>query len=215
MRQGFFARLGTLGISLLALGAGASCQGPSGSNSQTPAPVVANEQVSLTKIADAFKKFHTDTGGWPVGAMAWSYKTDPEISPLQLDDHDTALFTMPVSLKHCGDGVTTGCWNGPYLDGKNLGEDAFHDAWGHSHYVTLIRPFGDGSGGGVQSAPDGVVLLWSAGPDGIDQVGCTDGSCGMNVNMLAKGLPSSDKADDVVTVVAKVKDATSGTTTSN
>lgn len=205
MSQRVSVRLSTLAASVLVLGSAVGCQG--GASGATPTNETATEQAGLSKIVEAFKKFHEDTGAWPMAGTAWSVADHTQIDPLAFDASDTALFTMPTSLKQCSSTVAKPCWNGPYLEGKSLDDAAFHDAWGHARLYTLIRPM-DGFGGGVQAAPEGAVIVWSAGADGVDGLGCTDASCARDWDLLAKGIPSADKADDVINVVGHTAVAT-------
>jgi len=169
---------------------------------QNGGAALGEEASGLQKIADAYKRFHDDTGMWPMGSTAWDWKTSIQIDPAALEDSDTALFVQPSTLQHCGEGVSKPCWNGPYLSGKSLADAQYLDNWGHRRFATLVRP-SDGLGGGTASAPDGIVVIWSAGADGVDGFGCSDASCARNWEAIGHGVPSMPKADDQVLVLAR------------
>jgi len=170
----------------------------------TSGPAADKEYASLQKVAEAFRRFHADTGEWPIAATEWHWRSELQIDSLAMDVADTALFTRPANLKECGPQVSSPCWHGPYLPGKSLGDHALLDHWGHRRLLMLLRPM-DGMGGGTRTAPDGLVVIWSAGPDGHDSFACSDGRCARDWNRVGKGLPSDAASDDVVIVVGAAR----------
>jgi len=164
----------------------------------------AAEATALDKIADAFRRFHTDTGEWPRARSEWHWRTDPQVDGMSFLDFDTALFTRPDNLPACTLSATPPCWRGPYLQGTSLADPAWQDHWGHSRFVQLVRPT-DGRGGGANGAPDGLVVVWSAGPDGRDGYACSDGSCARNWSHMVNAQPSRPDADDVVVVAGTAR----------
>jgi hypothetical protein len=189
-----------------------ACQCKSGYTGSGTSCQAANtaETMALKNIAAAMTSFHTDTGGWPWGNTVWDYNC-LQIDPGPFTTHDTALFSQIVGqpLSSCN-GVAAGGpaapWQGPYLTpGPSMGSSSQYDIWGHVLLFAFIRP-SDGNGGGVSSAPNGAILIWSAGPDGLDQTGCTmtaagSAGCMRNYVSLAAGQPSVQGADDIIVLV--------------
>lgn len=191
-------------------------QGLTGATSDDVAVVIApaydpvtSTELLVAEVARSFRAFHEDTGVWPFANCSWDPVggASPQIEPFPFTPGDSALATSPdpsMCSAQTGFPPTTG-WGGPYLwsDVSNLGEGATLDGWGNPLMFALIRPFGDGNGGGVTSAPNGAILVWSTGPDGIDQLGCSTGTCteGLDYNLLVQGIPSSLPSDDVIVFV--------------
>ena len=207
--------LSAAGRTIAALAVASSLAGcPGGHAPSNAGPHAAAELGSISRLADAFKAFHDDTGGWPMGRSAWTpvergvngAKGAPnqQIEPAAFSDRDTALFQKPENLKQCSAEAPRPCWNGPYLAGKSLVDAEYLDAWKHPRLFLLARPT-DGMGGGTHSAPDGLVAIWSVGPDGRDGFGCSDASCARNWEHLGHGQPSDIAADDVAVVVGTTK----------
>lgn len=183
----------------------------------------AVEKATLTEIAKAMLAFHTDTGGWPYGETAWYAITPPwrsvpdsEIDGAAFNSFDTALFAQPPDILPCDSTHTGGynnpCWKGPYLMGSatdSLGTAPWLDQWCNPMMFGYIRP-NDGNGGGINlpGATNGLIYIWSTGPDGVDCFMCTpptadqEPTCALNVHDLAAGLPSQSSCDDIVQEVA-------------
>ncbi len=164
----------------------------------------------VAQLARIFKRFHDDTGGWPYENFLWEPTPQypiQQINPTQFNSQDTSLFLDPIdprtgnAMKSCN-GVPPGpsnpCWHGPYIGtGASMVDPANLDPWGNALYYALIRP-SDSWGGGTAVAPAGFIVVWSAGPDGIDQTGCSNGGCSFDITKLASGQPSSAGADDII-----------------
>ena len=196
---------------------------------------IAQAKATVSEVATVMKRFHDDTGFWPFENSVWSTLPGwyyPQIDPTRATGNDTALYTLPSippnqnNLNGCNSSapgpmcmcnqVQTGypCWQSPYLsNGGSLG--TYLDPWGNALMYTLVRP-SDGWGGGTSFAPNGMVLVWSTGPDGIDQTGCTNGApCGVNWSKLAQGQSSlaactagtsgSGCSDDIVQYVGSAQ----------
>jgi prepilin-type N-terminal cleavage/methylation domain-containing protein len=164
----------------------------------------------VAQLARIFKRFHDDTIGWPYEGFVW--RPDPQypiqqINPTQFNPQDTALFSRPFdpqlgAAEPLCNGVPPGpshkCWNGPYVGtGSSMGDVINADPWGNPLYYALIRP-SDSWGGGTSVAPAGFIVVWSAGPDGVDQTGCSGGGCSFDITKLASGQSSSSDSDDLV-----------------
>lgn len=185
----------------------------------------SNEYDTLQEIATAFRAFRRDTDGWPLGHGAWSASNslDSEILGLQFYFGDEALFSLPPTYAmlpqcdatHTG-GAASPCWNGPYLplDPSLGGTDAlglapWTDAWGNACYFAYLRP-NDGQGGGDAAAPNGLVYIWSAGPDGLDSFACSDSSCSFDESAFVQGHCSGTSivdggpapCDDIIVTVS-------------
>lgn len=191
---------------------------------------IAQAKGSVSEFASAMKRFHNDTGFWPFENSVWSTLPGwyyPQIDPTRGTGNDTALYVVPTvpsnqnNITGCNGGPTMclcsqvqagyPCWTAPYLsNGGSLG--GYLDPWGNALMYTLVRP-SDGWGGGTSFAPSGMVMVWSTGPDGIDQTGCSSGAgCGVNWQKLAMGqssLPACPGmtsgpscSDDIVQLVA-------------
>ncbi len=158
-------------VSVAALWGSAGCQGSGGAG--LPGTPAAQEAASQSKVADAFRQFHTDTGGWPMGGSVWyatqssGQSASPQVDGLTFSDADSALFKLPAGVKQCSPEASHNCWNGPYLPGQSMADASMLDAWGHARLFALVRP-ADGMGGGARGAPNGSIIIWSAGPDGHD-----------------------------------------------
>ncbi len=178
-------------------------------------PLVAQESAGLASLADGFRTFHRDTGGWPYYNTVWRAEEgamgdSPQIDPSPFGLLDTALFKKPEALANCGNSASHPCWKGPYFNpaGPSLASPDLLDAWGNARMFAFIRP-PDTLGGGVSSAPDGRVIVWSMGPDGIDQTGCFNTpvaqNCGRDMDRLVEGMPSLDGSDDLVVVIGSAR----------
>jgi prepilin-type N-terminal cleavage/methylation domain-containing protein len=165
---------------------------------------VATARGSLAELAHTIKRVRDDSGYWPYQDTVWSPAPGfplPEIGPRAYNTNDTVMQNggLPVipgggTMQWCSQ-VQPGfpCWNGPYMSqGSSMG--SLVDPWGNQYMYSYIRP-NDGWGGGIAQAPNGVVVVWSNGPDGIDQTGCTTGACGWNSINFAQGLPSLPTCD--------------------
>jgi hypothetical protein len=189
--------------------------GDGGPGCQTP----ACEASQLQAMARGFMQFHADTTGWPLGHSAWyAISSDPVASNwsvfpgLAFAGTDTAMFVRWNAINECGSTHTAPCWAGPYLniDGPepnvSLGATPWLDVWGHPRMYSYIQPMG-GSGGQTK-LPNGVIYLWSRGPDGKDGFTCSDGDptlCphGVNIALFAMGECSQPTdCDDVIVEVA-------------
>jgi hypothetical protein len=176
------------------------------------------EQTALTTLATAMKNFHKDTGGWPWGGAVWigvnsSRENDVQLEPGAYTDNDTALFSSATldtkALPACSAGSKP-CWGGPYMMGVGpaMGSMSEFDSWGHKRLFAYIRPH-DGNGGGTLGNPNGSIIVWSAGPDGLDQTGCsttdvmsTQPACSLDYDKLVAGKMSASTGDDVIVLVA-------------
>ncbi len=181
---------------------------------------VASERRSISELAKAMQRFKNDTGSWPWEAGYWDATSDVNATPF--NSSDVALFTwptaappgMPGQLPQCSP-VNVGvlCWGGPYLGQLTSGPTgsapaALTDAWDNPRMFALIHP-SDGGGGGTPSAPNGFVVVWSTGPDGLDSADCYNGGppgCTRDLDRLAQGLPSQatladgSPSDDIIQV---------------
>jgi hypothetical protein len=173
----------------------------------TPAfdPATSTQQL-IAALTTAFDQFHSDTGLWPYAGCGWDPNggISPQIEPFQFVPNDDVLAQTP-NPANCSADIGLFLpqnWSGSYLwsDVTDLASGPALDGWGNPLMFALIRP-ADGFGGGVTSAPDGAILIWSTGPDGIDQTGCSTGACGLNVDQLAKGHSSGDPSDDIISFV--------------
>jgi hypothetical protein len=176
----------------------------------------ADELVQLNALKAALMQFSADTTDpadsvkrWPWGDSYWTADGGlfPEIEPTQYVMNDTALFSLPVGLTKCGTTVTAPCWNGPYLSGgPSMADHSEADLWGNALFFAYIRPF-DGFGGGNNIVPNGAIVIWSIGPDGLDETGCTSTAAGVPANCaydpgkVGQGQ-SSVAGDDIIVVVA-------------
>lgn len=157
----------------------------------------AMEQVNQTAIT--FKRFFEDTGYWPYGNTVWNPNPNgsPSVAPTSFSTGDTTLFaniapTVTPPLLPCSQ-VNAGmsCWNGPYLGrGSSMADPNMIDPWGDVLLYTMQRPF-DGFGGGTQYAPNGIVVVWSAGPNMADETGCTTVNNAVNGQISPTGCTLS------------------------
>jgi type II secretory pathway pseudopilin PulG len=147
---------------------------------------------SLGSLAKALKRFHEDTGVWPSGNGTWVGATGTQKGPSTFAASDTAMHALPsaatpaLSLCLATNGpLATPCWGGPYLNlGTSLGDPQVFDVWGNALQYVYVPP--------GASAPNGVIVVWSSGPDGVNQ--STD------VATLSRGQPAAG-SDDIVQVV--------------
>jgi hypothetical protein len=184
------------------------------------------EQAQLSIIARAFTTFHSDTGGWPfTNRVWWADNRDgdsTQINGTAFTTTDTALFTIPPANLTGAGGCTPGlscavpqcianqttrgsqspCWNGPYLSpGSNMGSMPWLDTWGRPRMYAYLAP-ANGSGGGNIGAPNGLIFIWSRGPDGKDSFTCSDASCIFNYTKFDQGQPSGEDSDDIIVEVS-------------
>lgn len=179
----------------------------------------AQEAAALQDLAKAFQDFHDDTAGWPFGLSAWYPQPglSAEIWPgLSFSDRDTAMFALPPDISNCDQthtgGLESPCWNGPYLKmtqdevGSSLAHTRWLDAWGHPRLFSYVRPY-DGMGGGIDrpQSQNGLIYIWSRGPDGLDGFTCSDagGDCHeVDINAYVNGHCSQLDCDDIVVEVS-------------
>ena len=166
---------------------------------------IRRERESLERIAAAFRAFREDTGGWPYFDSDWS-TNDPAdavsggLDPFPFLTSDTALFSQGRYSPCSDDEPIARCWKGPYLTpGANLASEPWLDAWGRVHIYAIVPP--EPLAGSTTCAPDGAVIIWSRGPDGIDGTGCSDGGCSWDKCASVRGEPSKPGADDVIVLV--------------
>jgi len=151
---------------------------------------VAVTKDSLLSLAKALKRFHEDTGGWPSGNGVWNggSAAASQQGPAEYATSDTSMHTVPSGLSVCAQTtgpLTTPCWGGPYINyGTSLGDVQTFDSWGHPYHYVYLPP---GS-----YAPNGMIAVWSMGPDGVDAT--TD------LSLVAKGQTAPD-ADDIIQIV--------------
>jgi hypothetical protein len=185
-----------------------------------------SESVQLGEVARAFTTFHADTGGWPYANRVWwadnrdGYST--QINGTAFTSQDTALFMLPPSTLTTAGGCTMGlicavpqcmenqatrggqnpCWGGPYLTaGSNMGSAPWLDTWGQALMYAYLAP-ANGSGGGNMGAPNGLIFIWSKGPDGLDSFTCSDASCIFDFTKFDQGQPSGAQSDDIIVEVS-------------
>lgn len=159
-----------------------------------PAARISSARGSLAELARAMRRAQGDSGCWPLGNTLWCpapWASVREVPPRAFTTADTVLASpgipvvsgSPARLLRCA--VSTAgspCWNGPYLTG-GLGRTP--DPWGNPFMYTYAS-----SAAGLAGAPNGIVVIWSTGPDGIDQTGCTSGACSFAPAQIAQGLSS-------------------------
>jgi hypothetical protein len=176
------------------------------------------ETAQLQTLAAAMQSFHRDTAAWPYEATVWApVASSPyeEIDGFNFNLADTALFVDPsppnsAAFPRCtmsdGGGSGNPCWNGPYLPvppGTSLGATPWLDAWHHAIMYMYLEPLGGPRGGGHSQAPNGLIVIWSLGPDGIDGFACTDGTCSIDYRQVAKSECSQPQpCDDLIVQVA-------------
>jgi hypothetical protein len=208
------------------VGSGTTCSTDPCQASGTTCTLFEQGESVVSQVSAAMERFHQDSGYWPFSDAVWSAAPGypvGQIDAFSFIGFDTALNqSVPPTVYGDGDpllacldvwpvsGPAGLCWNGPYVTSFEA-MDAVLDPWGSPLYYTYVRPF-DGYGGGVATAPDGFVLVWSVGADGIDQTGCSFGTCGVDYFQLAQGnsslpfcgTPGSDPnncSDDIVQYV--------------
>lgn len=164
------------------------------------------EKRSIGELAKAYARFHANTGAWPYLGRTWDPANPSDAASGGVDAaaytaSDTALHRAIGGLPGCNAGnFENACWGGPYIgQGASMADISMRDAWGRVRMFSIIPPVG--LGGSVPTAQNGAIVVWSTGPDGIDQTGCTGGGCTMNKAALAQGLSSANPSDDVVVVV--------------
>lgn len=170
---------------------------------------VAVEMRSISELGKTFRRFHENTGGWPYLGEVWNvgemrYAASGGVDPTSFTSADTALQRQPNvrggPLQVCNvKNVQEACWNGPYMQGNSMGDIEMRDPWGNPRMFAIIPPVP--LGGSVPEARNGAVVIWSRGPDGIDQTGCTTGGCVWNKAKTALGESSVPGSDDIILVV--------------
>lgn len=180
---------------------------------------IATARASLAELARTMKRVRDDSGYWPYHAGLWSPapNADSEIKGMAFGSGDTVMQSGDVPIPTSGPPLVRcaaappgwPCWNGPYMSQGDMG--SLVDPWGNQYMFMFIRP-NDGYGGGISQAPNGVVMVWSNGPDGIDQTACTTGGCGFDSIQIAQGLSSMTScnsggtpgscSDDVIQYIA-------------
>lgn len=166
---------------------------------------MAVEKRSIGELAKIFNRFHSETGGWPYLGGAWR-ASDPiaaasgGVDPTRFNAGDTALHRT-IGLPQCSPlNLDNACWGGPYVSaGSSMADVNMRDPWGNTRMFAIIPPVP--LGGSVPGAPNGAVIIWSTGPDGLDQTGCTTGGCTWNKEATARGQSSTGPSDDIVVVV--------------
>jgi len=169
---------------------------------------MAVEMRSIGELAKVFSRFNSETGGWPYLNGRWNPADVMDmasggVDPTRFTAADTALHRT-IGLPQCSP-VTLGrvCWGGPYLSsGMSMADPSLRDPWGNVRMFAIIPPVP--LAGSVPGVPNGAVVVWSTGPDGLDQTGCTTGGCTWNKQATAMGQPSTSPSDDVVVVVGPV-----------
>lgn len=154
---------------------------------------IASTKDSLRSIAVAMKRFHDETGVWPLGGGTWHPASGGVVGPGVFGAMDTALFTAPGTLgtlpacNESGGPIGTRCWGGPYLSiGATLGDASGSDKWGRKfRYAYLPK--------GHSAAPNGIIVIWSTGPNGVNETSDPED--------FARGQPTSSGADDIIQVV--------------
>jgi hypothetical protein len=162
-----------------------------------------HDQASkLLEYASAgMQLFHNDTAFWPYANSGWNAAPSfpvPELMPRSFTSADTALLTTPVANADT-QGIDT-LWKGSYLWTDIPNMEGLTDPWGAPLLYTYIRP-DDGFGGGVSGLLAGAVIVWSTGPDRLDQTGCSTGNCTLHTDWLVQGVSSGAHADDLVVYV--------------
>lgn len=167
---------------------------------------VAVEMRSIAELGKTFRRFHDDTGGWPYLSEVWDiakpkYSSSGGVDPTRFTAADRSLHAQAGGLPLCSvTNIQKACWNGPYMgQGASLGDVEMRDSWGNMRLFAIIPP--EPYGGSVPSAKNGAVIIWSSGPDGIDQTGCTNGGCTWDKAKTARGEPSVAGSDDIVLLV--------------
>jgi hypothetical protein len=164
-------------------------------------PLTFTEKL-LGTLATSYRAFHRDTGVWPFGPCAWNPAPmmSQQINAQPFGLLDTVLSTLPSVCQE----FQAPSWEGSYLwsDVVSLADAPMLDGWYHPLMYAYIRPE-DGWGGGTTTAPNGAIVVWSTGPDGIDQTGCSGGRCALNISDLATGHSSIQPSDDIIVYVSQ------------
>jgi len=185
---------------------------------------ISEAKDTLAELSKTMRRFRDDTGGWPYANTVWyaaSSATSDEWK--QFGTNDTAmLISVPTgsyfpvpggygtatvaspndSLLPCSSAPPgLACFNGPYI-GRGASMAALIDPWGNAYYYGYSRP-ANGTGGslGNSAAPNGIVVLSSAGPDGIDGTNCGGGGCSLSLTNVVAGQCSVPGCDDIIQVV--------------
>ena len=169
---------------------------------------IAVARESLATLGKAMKQFHYDTHSWPYHDATWAGASDTvnQVTVGAFSSVDSAMYGVGSShapptvagnsspLSRCESlafGVS--CWSGPYLQA----DTTFIDPWGHPYQYGYVSA----SSADNSTLPVGAIVVWSAGPDGIDQTGCSTSACSVSLDNLASGHSSLNGADDIVLYV--------------
>ncbi len=155
-------------------------------------------QADMSTIADAFRRFRSDTGVWPDGSTTWIVDSEGCFAPESLDSSHSALFTVPTGTTQCTSYTqlnTKACWLGPYVNGDAQTAFGVGDPWGNPYKVFLVANTASSNACPLWSTdvPSGSIVVYSLGPN------LTDNSQS-NLANLAKGTGAGDDIVYVVTL---------------
>jgi hypothetical protein len=121
-------------------------------------------------------KFERD--GWPRADGVWEpHATSPLLVGV-LDERLQKQLVHPVPFER--------------------GEGSLIDQWGRPYRFAYVPPGHAAASHCEDLSATGRILVWSIGPDGIDQLGCTTGACQRDDRALVRGEPSARPSDDFV-----------------
>jgi prepilin-type N-terminal cleavage/methylation domain-containing protein len=162
---------------------------------------ITSQQADLKEIGNAYTHFYIDTQMWPAANSNGVW--DPN-NPVQVDavsmSGPTAIWTAAGLVNTATLVTAQNNWKGPYL---NTADKAFataanaagvKDRWGNQYSITYDPPTVV-----TGAIPGGAIVIWSKGPNGVDD--------GTGASVKTNGTcPSPALGDDICYVIAqKVK----------
>jgi Tfp pilus assembly protein PilE len=131
---------------------------------------ISTTRDSLAALAKAMQRFHDDTGVWPLGNNVWppnNTSAPITVSAAQFSTSDVSMYANPniAQLPSCNASsgpLQVQCWGGPYVSvGSTMADRGMLDGWGQPFWYAYVAP--------QASAPNGLIVIWSAGPDAVSQ----------------------------------------------
>lgn len=186
--------------------------------------------ASLNTLQKTYARFQGDVGQWPYGDGVWRWWQEGKLA-FQFDSGFTAFHRLPFDengnpMEYCGSGNIGGrCWSGPYMT-QHASLGALKDPWNKPYRYLYAPPYDPDDLSCVacsfemEATGAGLVMIFSTGPDGMDQTTCeadaqgvvptgaplTAGGprqpCIFDWAKARMGRPSIDGADDVILVVS-------------